>query len=95
MTEKPLYMNAGHFHELQMNRIPYGYVYSSEETGANVKLHQQPSDKFLESCDSIAPWLSAALEDPKVCAEYKTAALNFLNELHTFHALKGTDHGTR
>ena len=38
---------------------------------------------FIESCHKIAPWLSAALEDPKVCEEYKADALEFLNCLHT------------
>lgn len=41
--QKPVgYMNAGHVHELQQKRAPYGYVYPDEATGAHVAVYTSP-----------------------------------------------------
>jgi len=37
------YMNAGHVHEMQQGRLPYGYVYPKEGVGAHVALYTSPS----------------------------------------------------
>lgn len=37
---------------------------------------------LVEACNRVAPWLSAALGDPKVCAEMKADAEAFLAALH-------------
>jgi len=42
--QEPLcFINAGHVHELQQGRLPYGYVYPAEEVGASVPLYPHPS----------------------------------------------------
>jgi len=39
------FVNAGHIHELRQKRIPYGYVYQKEGTGAEIPLYAIPKDK--------------------------------------------------
>lgn len=40
VAQKPVgFMNAGHVYELEQKRMPYGYVYAEEETGADVALY--------------------------------------------------------
>ena len=36
------YMNAGHVHEMQQGRLPYGYVYPKEGSGADAALYTSP-----------------------------------------------------
>ena len=36
------YMNAGHVHEMQQGRLPYGYVYPKGGAGANVAIYTSP-----------------------------------------------------
>ena len=46
---KPIgYMNEGHLHELQMGRLPYGYVYPSAGVGAETPIytaHASPAQR--------------------------------------------------
>ena len=39
------YMNAGHVHEMQQGRLPYGYVYPKEGAGASVAVYTSPPQR--------------------------------------------------
>lgn len=42
-AQQPLgFMNAGHVHEMQQGRLPYGYVYPENSIGADVALYTFP-----------------------------------------------------
>jgi hypothetical protein len=49
------YMNAGHAHEMQQGRLPYGYVYPKGGAGADVAVYTSPpASKPLTGLLSIA-----------------------------------------
>lgn len=62
--QKPVgYMNAGHVHELQKKRIPYGYVYPDEATGAHVAVYTAPSAQPVDEREALRGFRRRALED--------------------------------
>src|SRR5262245_3440359 len=44
-------------------------------------LRRQPKQRLLEACDGVGKWLSAALDDPKVCDEMKADINAFFSAL--------------
>ena len=57
------YMNAGHVHELQQKRIPYGYVYQNGGTGAEVAIYTAPQPANREPLTDEE--IISVLGDPK------------------------------
>jgi hypothetical protein len=53
------YMNAGHIHELQQGRAPYGYVYQKAETGASVAVFTTPQQASKPMTDELESALEA------------------------------------
>jgi hypothetical protein len=55
------YMNAGHVHEMQQGRLPYGYVYPKGGTGAGVAVYTSPparkplTDEQIAAMDGADP----------------------------------------
>lgn len=53
--QEPLgYMNAGHVHEMQQGRLPYGYVYPKGGTGAGVAVYTSPPARKPLTDEQIA-----------------------------------------
>ena len=47
--QEPLgFMNAGHVHEMQQGRLPYGYVYPKKESGTSVAVYTTPPQREQE-----------------------------------------------
>ena len=47
-VQEPLgFMNAGHVHEMQQGRLPYGYVYPKDGAGASVAVYTSPQAQPL------------------------------------------------
>ena len=45
-AQEPLgFMNAGHVHEMQQGRLPYGYVYPKKESGTSVAVYTTPPQR--------------------------------------------------
>ena len=65
---KPIgYMNEGHLHELQMGRLPYGYVYPSAGVGAETPIytaHASPAQREPLTDAQLAQGLRAAIDIP-------------------------------
>jgi len=60
---KPLgFMNAGHVHELQQGRLPYGYVYPKEGVGAEVAIYTSPV-MHLDTCRPPSAMISKTQKD--------------------------------
>ena len=56
------YMNAGHVHEMQQGRLPYGYVYPKGGSGANVALYtSSPAQRKPLTDEEIAKEVEAEL----------------------------------
>ncbi len=51
------FMNAGHLHELQQGRLPYGYVYPRKETGANVAVYTAPPQRQPLAYAGVIIWV--------------------------------------
>ena len=56
-AQEPLgFMNAGHVHEMQQGRLPYGYVYPKKESGTSVAVYTTPpqrkplTDEEIQKC---------------------------------------------
>lgn len=43
---------------------------------------------LLNASEALGPWMSAALEDPNACDEFKAAADDFLTALHNLREVK-------
>jgi len=55
------YMNAGHLHEMQQGRLPYGYVYAEEGPGAHVAVFlAPPSESDKEDAELTDEQIDAA-----------------------------------
>jgi hypothetical protein len=62
-AQEPLgFMNAGHVHEMQQGRLPYGYVYPNGGAGAGVAVYTTPpqrkplTDEEIETYRYMIDW---------------------------------------
>lgn len=72
--------------------LRYAYFHGADEgidlpnlQTLNVARTPLPIDKFealQDASEDLGPWMSAALDDPKACKEFKVAADAFLKALH-------------
>lgn len=44
--------------------------------------------QLLNTSEALGPWMSAALDDPNACDEFKDAADDFLTALHNLQQVK-------
>lgn len=61
--------------------------YQSDEQAARAAFNAwarrtEECDALVTAAETLGPWMSAALSDPKACAEFKVDAAAFLNALY-------------
>lgn len=88
------YMNAGHLHEMQQGRLPYGYVYAEEGPGAHVAVFLAPPSESAQAeqagpvaVQSPAPAHAALTEDAltDLIAENMTAVYHCTRVWYAWH----------
>jgi hypothetical protein len=99
------YMNAGHIHELQQGRSPYGYVYQKAETGASVAVFTTPqqasepmtseelwpivSTARVELFDLAQKWSDNKIHSYQFAAQAEQIVGTAMRDAERHHQIKG------
>lgn len=46
-----------------------------------IKIEEKVFNRHIDRCKALGMWLSAAIEDPKACLEFKNDIVNFFHSL--------------